>query len=185
MIATFGTINTLENSLYAFYEKTRFSDVFGNVRRAPDSLIEDIQKIPGISIAETRIHGWSTLDLPDMAEPVNAQLISLPESGKPLLNGLEITEGTYPNDERFDEVIISDSFAKSHNLKTYISILDEEDIAGFVSKNVLKNEKAVEDHFVLRRPGLGINPQCIDRVLGKRYNREINEGELLDLKDIC
>ena len=117
MIATFGTINTLENSLYAFYEKTRFSDVFGNVRRAPDSLIEDIQKIPGVSIAETRIHGWSTLDLPDMAEPVNAQLISLPENGKPLLNGLEITEGTYPNDERFDEVIISDSFAKSHNLK--------------------------------------------------------------------
>ncbi len=55
----------------------------------------------------------------------------------------------------------------------------------YLKKNVLKNEKAVEDHFVLKRPGLGVNPQFIDRVLGKRYNREINEGELLDLKDIC
>ena len=117
MIATFGTISTLENSLHAFYEKTRFSDVFGNVRRAPDSLIKNIQKIPGVSIAETRIQGWSSLDIPGMPEPVNAQLISLPKRGEPLLNGLKITEGTYPNNDRTDEVIITDSFAKSHNLK--------------------------------------------------------------------
>ena len=55
----------------------------------------------------------------------------------------------------------------------------------YLSKNVLKNEKASEEDFVLKRPGLGINPQDIGSILGKRYTRQISEGELLNAEDIC
>ena len=116
MISSFGTVNVLEESMEAFYDRTRFADVFASLKRAPDSLKADIERIPGVSLAETRITAAVNLDLPNMAEPATGQLISLPERGTPLLNDVIILSGRYPSPLRPNEVTITDPFAKAHGL---------------------------------------------------------------------
>lgn len=116
MISSFGTVNVLEESMEAFYDRTRFADVFASLKRAPDSLKADIERIPGVSIAETRITAAVNLDLPNMAEPATGQLISLPERGTPLLNDVILLSGRYPSPLRPNEVAVTDSFATAHGL---------------------------------------------------------------------
>jgi putative ABC transport system permease protein len=116
MIASFGTVKVLEESMNAFYDRTRFADVFATLKRAPDSLKQDIERIPGVSIAETRITAAVNLDLANMAEPATGQLLSLPERGVPLLNDVIILSGRYPSSQRPNEVAITEAFAKAHSL---------------------------------------------------------------------
>ena len=116
MIASFGTVAALDESKDAFYDRTRFADVFGVLKRAPDSLLEDIERIPGVATAETRITAAVNLDIPGMNEPATGRLISLPERGTPLLNDVILLSGRYPSGQRPNEVALSDPFAKAHNL---------------------------------------------------------------------
>lgn len=116
MISSFGTVTVLEESMRAFYDRTRFADVFGSLKRAPDSLLEDVQRIPGVAVAETRITAAVNLDMPNMTEPATGRLLSLPERGEPLLNDVVILSGRYPSPQRPSEVAITEPFAKAHNL---------------------------------------------------------------------
>lgn len=116
MISSFGTVTVLEESMNAFYDRTRFADVFASLKRAPDSLKEDIERIPGVSVAETRIIAAVNLDLPNMAEPATGQLLSLPERGTPLLNDVVMLSGRYPSAQRPNEVAVTDAFANAHKL---------------------------------------------------------------------
>ncbi|MFL2771511.1 MAG: ABC transporter permease [Rhodospirillaceae bacterium] len=116
LIATYDTVATLENSMDAFYDRTRFADVFAVLKRGPDELLYDIQRIPGVSRAETRITAAVNLDIPYMNEPATGQLISLPERGTNLLNAVELTTGRYPSNQRPNEVAVTDNFAKAHSL---------------------------------------------------------------------
>lgn len=115
MIGTFGTLAALQESMDTFYDRTRFADVFAVMKRAPDSLLEEIERIPGVSTAETRIVSAVNLDIPGMDEPATGQLISLPERGTPLLNDVIILSGRYPSSQRSNEVVVTDPFAKAHN----------------------------------------------------------------------
>jgi sialic acid synthase SpsE len=54
----------------------------------------------------------------------------------------------------------------------------------YLNRSVLKFDIVSEDDFILQRPGLGINPLDINEILGKRYLRHLNKGELLNSKDI-
>ena len=114
-IASFGTVTALEESMNTFYDRTRFADVFAVLKRAPDSLLEEVERIPGVATAETRITAAVNLDLPGMNEPATGQLISLPERGAPLLNDVILLAGRYPSAQRPDEVAVTDPFAKAHN----------------------------------------------------------------------
>ncbi|MBT6961322.1 MAG: ABC transporter permease, partial [Rhodospirillaceae bacterium] len=116
MISSFGTVTVLEESMNAFYDRTRFADVFATLKRAPDSLKEDIERIPGVSIVETRVIAAVNLDLPNMAEPATGQLISLPERGTPLLNDVIILNGRYPSSQRPSEIVVTDAFASAHGM---------------------------------------------------------------------
>lgn len=116
LISAFGTVTALENSMNAFYDRTRFADVFATLKRAPDSLEENIQNLPGVALAETRITAAVNLDLPGMREPATGQILSLPERGAPLLNDVVLLSGRYPAPQRPNEVSVTEPFAKAHNL---------------------------------------------------------------------
>lgn len=116
MISSFGTVSVLEESMRTFYDRTRFADVFGSLKRAPDSLLEDVQRIPGVAIAETRITAAVNLDMPGMTEPATGRLISLPERSEPLLNDVIILSGRYPSPQRPSEVAVTEPFAKAHGM---------------------------------------------------------------------
>ncbi len=54
----------------------------------------------------------------------------------------------------------------------------------YLNKAVSKFDIVCEDDFILKRPGLGINPLEINKILGKRYLRKLTKGELLNSEDI-
>ena len=54
----------------------------------------------------------------------------------------------------------------------------------FVRESLKKNEKITLKKLILRRPGNGIPPNRISKLLGKKVKRNINKNTLLKLSDI-
>ena len=111
------TLSTLYRTQAAYYERLRFADVFVRVKRAPEALAQRLSEIPGVKSAETRIVQFVNLDLATMPEPATGRLLSLPNRGEPILNGLHLRTGRWPESERVNEVLVSDGFAAAHQLQ--------------------------------------------------------------------
>ena len=82
-ISTMDSLNLTRNMFYRDYS---FADVFVNLKRAPESLKEKIQHIPGVNQVETRVSVSVKLDITGFNEPVTAKIVSIPDTGRPLLN---------------------------------------------------------------------------------------------------
>lgn len=54
----------------------------------------------------------------------------------------------------------------------------------YLNKKVLKSQVICEDDFMLRRPGVGLNPLEINNFIGKKYKITKNKGDLLTIEDI-
>lgn len=120
-VATFimmqSALTGLSFTQQSYYEQSRFARVFSDVKRAPMSVGKRISEIPGVSQTQLRVVRDVTLDLPDLVEPAVGRLISVPERTTPGLNKLYLRTGRYIEPNRPDEVLCSEGFAKSHNLK--------------------------------------------------------------------
>ncbi len=114
MVMALGAISSLELSRDTYYERFRFADVFTNATRAPEQLTTEIAAIDGVRTFETRISRLVTLDIEGLREPANAQLISLPDTGQPRLNGVMLYAGRWPDARRPDETIVSKAFVDAH-----------------------------------------------------------------------
>lgn len=113
-LTTLGALRTTQDSYYREY---RFADVFVTLKRAPESLRQRVQAIPGVDRVETRVVEQVRLDMPSFAEPVNALMVSASGSGPHGLNALHLREGRLPAPERPDEVVVSTPFAQAHALQ--------------------------------------------------------------------
>ncbi len=100
-----------------YYSLCRFADVFVNVKRAPDSVVEHVRAIPGVAAVETRVVRDVTLDVPGLAEPAIGRLVGIPERRRAMLNDLHLRGGRYLEPGRPDEVIASEAFAAANGLK--------------------------------------------------------------------
>lgn len=120
-VATFvmslSTLSMLYRSQAAYYERYRFADIFVHVTRAPEAVAQRLAEIPGVKRAQTRIVKFVNLDLPSLLEPATGRLLSLPDRGQPILNGLYLRTGRWPELERPNEVLVSDGFATAHRLQ--------------------------------------------------------------------
>ncbi len=117
LIMSLTTIESLEETTKAYYERSRFAEVFASAKRAPESLGRGIAAIPGVQMAETRIVQGAVLDMEGFNEPVIGQLISLPAHGPQLLNTLVLRSGRLAEPNRPDEVVVNEPFADAHGLK--------------------------------------------------------------------
>jgi len=117
LVMSLGTLNSLQSTAQAYYERYRFADVFATLKRAPVRLAERIASIPGVQAVETRIAGIALLDVPGFGEPVTGQLVSIPERHPSRLNRLVIRSGRSVEPGRSDEVVLSEPFAEAHRLK--------------------------------------------------------------------
>ena len=64
----------LDDTRAAFYDRTRFGDVFARATRAPESVKTAIAAIAGVSAVETRIVNPVIIDITGMAEPATPVL---------------------------------------------------------------------------------------------------------------
>lgn len=113
VVMSLGMIRSLEATRDAYYDRYRFADIFAPLKRAPESMLDEIRQLPGVSLAEGRISTGATLDIPGVSEPVTARIHSIPPNGQPRINSLVLRSGRWPDPLRPDEVLASEKFAEA------------------------------------------------------------------------
>lgn len=112
-----ANFDSLRRAQADYYERQRFADVFASLKRAPRRLEERIAAIPGVAHVETRVVASVILDVPGFASPAAGRLVSIPEGRRPLLNGLHLVRGRWPEPERPGEVVASQAFCDAHRFE--------------------------------------------------------------------
>lgn len=114
LVLAVGSHHSLDETRIAYYERYGFADVFAQVRRAPNSVIGQIEAIPGVAAVEPRIAQLALLDIPNFREPATGQFISLPQRREQLLNRLFLLRGRLPDPASEREVVVNEGFAQGH-----------------------------------------------------------------------
>jgi putative ABC transport system permease protein len=118
LLATnFTAFRSLQRAQADYYREYRFPHVFVSAKRAPESLVSQIQAIPGVGDLETRIVRELTLDVPGLQEPATGRAVSIPEGTVSRLNRLYVRRGRLAEPGKFDEVLVSESFADANRLQ--------------------------------------------------------------------
>lgn len=113
-IMTRSALTSLTYAKESYYVQSHFAELFGSLKRAPDTLIPQISKIPGVAAVQTRIVRAVTLDVPGLLEPAAGRLISVPEGSRDDMNRLYLRRGRYIEPGNDDEVLASEGFCKAH-----------------------------------------------------------------------
>ena len=111
-----GTERSLAAARDAYYARWRFADLFATVQRAPERTAERLRAVPGVAAVETRVTRRVTLDVPGLADPASALVVSIPERPRPMLDGVLVTRGRWPAPGAVDEVLASTLFARTNAL---------------------------------------------------------------------
>ncbi len=93
-----------------FYDETRFADVFAVARRAPAAAARELSRIDGVTAVDARILEIGLMDVPGLARPASARVISLPEDEARALNRIQLTAGRMPDPRRRDEAVALKTF---------------------------------------------------------------------------
>jgi putative ABC transport system permease protein len=109
-----STMDSLSLTRDTFYREYRFADVFINLKRAPESLKEKLEQVPGVDQVKTRVSAYVKLDVRGFPEPVTGKIVSIPDDGKPLLNRLYIKRGRLADPAKDNEAVINEDFALAH-----------------------------------------------------------------------
>lgn len=113
-VMSLSTLSSLSDTRDAYYSRFRFAHLFASVRRAPLHVANRISEIEGVARVDTRIVHDVTMIVADMPEPATARLVSIPDQGSPLLNGLYLRRGRMPEVGRGLEVLVGEAFAERH-----------------------------------------------------------------------
>ena len=93
-------------------------DVWVSLKRAPEAVARQVAALPGVAQVQTRIMASGKLALAGVDEPLQTQLVSLPDDGRqPVQNRLFLQAGRRPAPWSRDEVVISEAFAAVHHLQ--------------------------------------------------------------------
>lgn len=98
----------------AYYEQSRFADVFVRLERAPDAVAARLARLPGVALVDARIVEEVMLPLPDEPDPVTGRIVSVPDAGRPVLDELYLRAGSMPVAD--DEAAVLEQFATAHGL---------------------------------------------------------------------
>jgi putative ABC transport system permease protein len=116
-IMALATVDSLEATRNAYYERYHFAQVFTAMRRAPETLVPRIEAIEGVQQISTGIAHNVVLDIQGMDEPVNGLLVSAPEHGAASMNNIHIRSGRMILPESTNEVVVGEPFARANHLQ--------------------------------------------------------------------
>lgn len=117
-LMSLSTLDSLYETRARYYRDHRFADVFASLKRAPLSLVERIEAIPGVDKVEARVVAYVNIDVEGFGDPVSGHLISLPDDSPGLLNQIYLRKGRLLEAGRDDEVLLSEEFAQAHGLQS-------------------------------------------------------------------
>ncbi|HUS40506.1 MAG TPA: ABC transporter permease [Pirellulales bacterium] len=114
MRSTFYNLNTAKAQYYA---QGQMADFWIDIKKAPITELSAVGEIAGVTDMRSRIQFFATVDLPDVAKPLNGLVLSLPDQRQTLINDIHLVRGGYFTDRRDNEVIVNDAFARKRKLK--------------------------------------------------------------------
>ena len=117
LVMSLSTYDSLVSTRDRFYSEYRFADVFANLKRAPEPVAERLRALPGVEQLETRVIAGVKLEVQGFTDPITGMLLSVPDSGEPLLNALHLKRGRMVQPYSADEVVLSDTFADAHHFQ--------------------------------------------------------------------
>ncbi len=117
IIIAVGAYRSLEETRSAFYDRSRFADVFAAASRAPLGLRQTLSAIPGMSRLKLRVVKPVLLNIEGMIEPATAIAVSIPNAGDSAVNGLYIRSGRLPDPLRPEEAAVLETFATAHGFQ--------------------------------------------------------------------
>ena len=118
LVVAQATLLSLRDTRDAFYREARFSEVWVQAKRVPQTMLARLAEIPGVAEVEARLVTGAKLSLEGFAEPAEARVQSLPDDGIPRQNRLFLQSGRLPAPGTTREIVIGTVFAKAHGLQT-------------------------------------------------------------------
>ncbi|NEX62352.1 ABC transporter permease [Noviherbaspirillum sp. 17J57-3] len=156
-IASFVTMRSgyeaLLASQQAYYEHNRFADVFASLKRAPASLLQQLESIPGVNQLVGRVVIDASLDVPGLDEPASARLVSLPGAPGTGLNRVHLRRGRMPENMARNEVLASEAFSAANRLSPGDSVTA-----------VINGRKEI-----LQITGIAISPEYLNEMKGSSF----------------
>lgn len=117
LVMSLSSLDSMTLTREAYYRDYRFADVFATLKRAPESLRESLEAIPGVQQLETRVVASVNLDIPGFADPATGLILSLPDGRNATLNSLYLREGRLPEPGSEREVVVNEAFAEAHGFR--------------------------------------------------------------------
>lgn len=77
-----GMLSSLQATREAYYDRSRFADVWAPVVRAPEHLLPDIRAIDGVQTAAVRIRVPALFEPPGTVAPATGEVLSIPDAGE-------------------------------------------------------------------------------------------------------
>ena len=96
-VASISTYDSLQAGRDRFYADARFPQVFVTLKRAPLSVVAQLEAIPGVAAVEPRIVRDVIVDWPASALPVSARMVSIARAGDEALARLHLRGGAAPS----------------------------------------------------------------------------------------
>ncbi|MFK7778301.1 MAG: ABC transporter permease [Gimesia sp.] len=115
-IAMFSTYDNLEYSRQSYYRQCHMADFSIELKKVPVGDLETLTEIPGVINILPRIVFDVTAVLEGVDKPVSGKIVSLPAHESASINRILIKQGSYFTEQRQEEVILNDAFARAHNL---------------------------------------------------------------------
>lgn len=113
-VAMRSMVRVLGDAQRDYYRTSRFPDVFVQVRRAPDAILDDLRAIPGVARLEARTTGEVTLRLAGRREPATARIVGVRPPAAGALNLLTLRAGRLPADGEDGAIVVSEGFARAN-----------------------------------------------------------------------
>ncbi|MBS2012621.1 MAG: FtsX-like permease family protein [Deltaproteobacteria bacterium] len=115
-VAMLSTYRSLRVSSDIYYRQQRFAHVWADLSRAPRAVTREVAAIPGVAAVEGRIKQQAILDVPGLAEPASAQIVSIPKTAGHSVNDLHVRRGRHVEAGHPGEVLVSEAFAETNHL---------------------------------------------------------------------
>lgn len=150
-----GAYEALLHAQAAYYAQYHFADVFASFRRAPLTVVSQVQRITGVAQVDARVVFEAALDVPGLAEPATGRLVSLPVSDvfSGGLNRVHLRAGSLPQRGDPHSILVSEAFATANNLHP-----------GMALHAVMNGRRDT-----LRISGIAISPEYISEIRGNSF----------------
>jgi putative ABC transport system permease protein len=116
-VGSVSTYNSLRSACDDFYAAARFPRIFVSLKRAPLSIVPNLNEIAGVAAIEPRIVRDVIVDWPATSLPVSARMVSLSHAGDETLARLHLRTGTTPEPGDARAAAINEAFAEANGLK--------------------------------------------------------------------